>query len=193
MFEPYFTTKEPGRGLNLSIAHNFVKSNDGFFEVYSDSERGTGVRIYLPETKTHPFADDEMLSRLLKDVHTILLADDEEIVQITIKKILQKLNYSVLTADDGQQALQIYRKMHDQIDLVLLDLSMPIMDGEEVLQEIHKINPAAKVILFSGYDEVEASRRIHSLGGVAGFIEKPSLIDELGKRITTLFSRKEQI
>jgi CheY-like chemotaxis protein len=130
-----------------------------------------------------------LLTRLLKDVHTILLADDEEIVQITIKKILQKLEYSVLTADNGEQALQIYQKMPDQIDLVLLDLSMPIMSGEQVLAEIHKMNPEAKVILFSGYDEVEASRRIQSTGGVAGFIEKPSLIDELGKRITKLFSR----
>jgi len=193
MFEPYYTTKEPGRGLNLPIAYNFVKSNDGFFEVDSHPERGTSVRIYLPEAKTHPFSDDELLSRLLKDVNTILLADDEEIVQITIKKILQKLNYSVFTADDGEQALQFYKTMHDQIDLVLLDLSMPIMNGEQVLEEIHKMNPAAKVILFSGYDEVEASRRIQSTGGVAGFIEKPSLIDELGKRITKLFSRKEQI
>ncbi|MBN2090924.1 response regulator [candidate division KSB1 bacterium] len=193
MFEPYYTTKEPGRGLNLSIAYNFVKNNDGFFEVESHPERGTSIRIYLPEAKTHPFSDDELLSRLLTDVNTILLADDEEIVQITIKKILQKLNYSVLTADDGEQALQIYKKMHEQIDLVLLDLSMPILNGEQVLEEIHKMNPEAKVILFSGYDEVEASRRIKSTGGVAGFIEKPSLIDELGKRITKLFSRKEQI
>lgn len=189
MFEPYYTTKERGRGLNLSIAYNFVKSNDGFLEVDSHPKRGTSMRIYLPEAKTHPFSDDELLTRLLKDVHTILLADDEEIVQITIKKILQKLEYSVLTADNGEQALQIYQKMHDQIDLVLLDLSMPIMSGEQVLAEIHKMNPEAKVILFSGYDEVEASRRIQSTGGVAGFIEKPSLIDELGKRITKLFSR----
>lgn len=174
---------------HLPIVLNLIEKNNGFLEARSQAGSGTSVMVYLPVSKKH-FLTDDKIPKLLENVETILLADDEEIVQLTIKRILCKLGYNVYTADNGQQAVELFQKMKDEIDLILLDLTMPVMSGNEALLEIQKIKADAKVILFSGYDEIEAARRL-PIPDMAGFIEKPSLFEELSNRITDLFRRKE--
>jgi signal transduction histidine kinase/CheY-like chemotaxis protein len=191
MFEPYFPVGSGGRrSLKLPTAFNIIQHNDGFIQVQSYRQLGTSIVVYLPITDKKISPEESKLLNVLENVHTILLVDDEEIVQITIQKILKRLGYSVFTADNGAQAVQLFQKMKDEIDLILLDLTMPVMGGEDALVEIRKIDPDAKVILFSGYDEVEVSQRLHS-ASVLGFVEKPSLIDELGRRIQKLFEKKD--
>lgn len=190
IFEPYFPVGSGLRSLKLPTALNIIQHNDGFIQVQTYKQLGTSIVVYLPVTEKKITPEETKLLNVLENVKTILLVDDEEIVQITIQKILKRLGYSVFTADNGAEAVQLYQKMKNEIDLILLDLTMPVMGGEDALVEIRKIKPDAKVILFSGYDEVEVTQRLHS-ESVLGFVEKPSLIDELGKRIQNLFEKKD--
>ena len=190
IFEPYFPVGSGHRSLKLPTALNIIQHNGGFIQVQSYMHLGTSIVVYLPVTEKKITSEETKLLNVLENVKTILLVDDEEIVQITIQKILKRLGYSVFTADNGAQAVQLYEKMKNEIDLILLDLTMPVMGGEDALVEIRKIKPDAKVILFSGYDEIEVSQRLNS-ESVLGFVEKPSLIDELGKRIQKLFEKKD--
>jgi len=190
IFEPYFPVGSGHRSLKLPTAFNIIQHNAGFIQVQSYRQLGTSIVVYLPVTDKKISPVESKLLNVLENVRTILLVDDEEIVQITIQKILKRLGYSVFTADNGAQAVQLFQKMKDEIDLILLDLTMPVMGGEDALFEIRKIDPDAKVILFSGYDEVEISHRLQS-ASVLGFVEKPSLIDELARRIQKLFEKKD--
>lgn len=174
----------------IATTLNIIQSNHGFIKVQSEKKYGTSFRVFFPATSKPIIPKSENLSQILKNVDTILLVDDEEIVQITLKRILKKLGYSVFTADDGKQAVELFREFKAEIDLILLDLTMPVMSGEDALSEIREIDPDVNVILFSGFDEREATRRLQS-HGVAGFMEKPTLIDELGKRVQELFTRSD--
>jgi two-component system cell cycle sensor histidine kinase/response regulator CckA len=167
-----------------------MKKNKGFIKIKREPDAGRSLIYYLPAETRKIIHEQIQLFHLLDSVDTILLVDDEEIVQITIKRILKKLGYSVFTADNGKEAIELYKQFKNEINLILLDLAMPVMSGDDALTEILKINPDAKIILFSGYDEVEVSRRLKS-NTIVGFIEKPVLIDELGKRVQELFPQKD--
>ncbi|MBN2091346.1 response regulator [candidate division KSB1 bacterium] len=190
LFDPYYR-KEVQAGqdrLKLSTVLNIIQNNDGFIEVKSSREFGTSILVYLPITRKKIFSGEKELTRMLENVETVLLVDDEEIVQITIKRILKKLGYSVFTADNGQEAVQIFERLKDEIDLILLDLTMPVMGGADAITEIKKIKSDVNVILFSGFDKDEALRRLPDTN-IVGFMEKPVLIDELGKRVQSLFKK----
>lgn len=188
LFEP--TPEAVANGLDLSSSIRIMRKNRGFIKIKSDTPSGRSIAYYLPTTTHLELPRKKQLLYLLDSVETILLVDDEEIVQITIKRILKKLGYSVFTADNGKEAIELYAQLKGQIDLILLDLAMPVMGGDDALTEILNINPEAKIILFSGYDEAEVKRRLKA-GTVVGFIEKPLLIDELGRRVQELFPRKD--
>ncbi len=181
LFEPFFTTKFTGRGLGMSAALGIIRGHKGAIKVYSELNKGTTIKILLPSAMD---GLDEAVDRMespakpWKGQGTILLVDDEETVLAVAKKILEKFGFEVMTAENGEIAVELYSKHHKDITAVLMDLTMPKLDGEAAYTQMKLINPDARVILSSGYNEQELSERF---GGkaTAGFIQKPYRMKEL--------------
>ncbi len=189
MFEPFYTTKEVGKGtgLGLAIVYGIVQNHGGGITCYSEPGHGTTFRIYLPAIKDSDENDDSLPERkaLVGGKETVLLVDDEPLVKELGEMILKQFGYTVLTASNGKEGLEIYTRRKDSIDLVILDLIMPKMSGSECLNEIMKIDPSAKILIASGYD---ANGSIHgALGeGAGAFIRKPYEARELLEAVRNL-------
>ena len=155
IFEPFYTTKGVGMGtgLGLSIVYGIVQSHNGHITCESERQKGTTFRIYFPALES---TTESRVAEPARDVHlyggeTILLVDDETTILDIGVNILEQFGYSTLTARSGEEAVELYRTRGKEIGLVILDLGMPGMGGEQCLQEILKINPEAKVVIASGY------------------------------------------
>jgi PAS domain S-box-containing protein len=175
IFDPFFTTKDLGQGtgLGLAIVYGIVKNHRGAILCYSEPDMGTTFRIYLPvvieESETAPERDHRNLPG---GDETILLVDDEEAILENGRVLLSNYGYEILTANNGRQALEIYRDRSKEISLIVLDLIMPEMDGKTCLEEILKINPLEKVIIASGYAANGIMDETMDLGAKAS-IKKP--------------------
>lgn len=175
IFEPFFTTKSAGKGTGLGLAtvYGIVKQHNGHIFCYSESGHGTTFKIYFPVIhgdENLVSTSDDMAVR--GGTETILLVDDDDDIRDLGTRILQEQGYSVITAVNGKEGLEIYKKVGDRIELVVLDLIMPEMDGKLCLEEILKINPGAKVLLASGYSPNGSAATLISKGA-RGFVGKP--------------------
>ncbi len=187
IFEPFFTTKElgsqKGTGLGLSIVWNNVKKMNGWIDVYSKINAGTVFKIYFPMgrrlSKTHA---PKNMEHIMGREETILVVDDEKYILNLVSEILARLNYKVCVASNGAAALDLFKDRHPEIDLVLLDIAMPEMDGEACIRGLMKINPGVKVIFSSGYDLTDEADALKALG-CAGLIQKPYFLADLGAQI----------
>ncbi len=189
VFDPFFTTKEPGKGtgLGLSIAYNTVHDHGGDIRITSAPGAGTTVTVLLPASKepVHKPKKAERGEHRHEGSGTILVADDEDVVRRLLTELLRGRGYNVLPAENGAEALEIFEKRKDEIDLVILDVIMPKMDGFETLQKMLALSPNAKVIMLSGYAQEETLRRCLQVGA-KDFIQKPFRIDELSEKIWAL-------
>lgn len=157
IFEPFFTTKPVGKGtgLGLSIVYGIVKQHNGYINVYSEPGIGTTFRIYLPVSEER----EEIIKKetpldwsLLKgEGETILVVEDDESVRAYITTVLKEANYDVIEATNGQEGIEKFIENKDKIELVILDVIMPVKNGRETIEEIKKINPEVKYIFISGY------------------------------------------
>jgi PAS domain S-box-containing protein len=185
IFEPFYTTKTSGQGtgLGLAMVYGVVKGHGGHITVHSEPGVGTAFKIYIPAHQVETEHDVATSAQFSAFGHgTILLADDEDLVRSLGERILGKAGYSILTAGNGRETLEIYRQKKDEISLVILDLIMPVMDGRQCLDEILKVNPQAKVLIASGYSPDGATRDILE-GRAKGLVNKPYDIKQMVKSV----------
>ena len=187
IFEPFFTTKELGRGTGLGLAsvYGIIKGHGGYVDVESEEGRGTTFKIYLPASNREIQKTIEVPDHIIKGTGTILLVDDEEMVLEVGERFLKVMGYQVLTAREGREAIEVYQKHRDTIDLVLLDIIMPNMKGGEVFDRLKEINPEVKVLLSSGYSIDDEASQILERGG-SGFIQKPFDMNQLSQSIRAM-------
>ena len=190
IFEPFFTTKEMGRGTGLGLAsvYGIVKGHGGFIDVDSQKGKGTTFRIYLTATDK-PVARNgaEAPEPIKRGSETILLVDDEQMMLDIGRDLLQTMGYRVITARDGEEAVEVYRGRSEEIDLVLLDIVMPKMGGGQAYDCIKSINPAVKVLLLSGFSIDGEATQILSRG-CNGFIQKPFNLEQLSRSVKSVLT-----
>ena len=187
IFEPFYTTKEMGRGTGLGLAavYGIIKSHGGYINVDSVVGAGTTFTIFLPATPKEFSKTIKTEDRSEKGNGVILIVDDEEMVLKIGIKMLKKLGYTVLEANCGKEAIEIFKEKCSEIDLLILDMIMPNMGGGEVFDKIKQIDTDAKVLLSSGYS-VDGKANDILNRGCDGFIQKPFSIKELSLKIKEL-------
>ena len=176
IFEPFYTTKEVGKGtgLGLAMVYGIVKNHDGYIMCYSEPNKGTTFKIYLPVVESQSAKEKVIVEEreLRGGGERILLVDDEEPLRKMGKEILERFGYRVFTVRDGESAVEAYREREGEIDLVILDLVMPGMGGKRCLEELLCLNDSLKIVIASGYS-VNGSTRDVVDAGAKGFIRKP--------------------
>ncbi len=189
VFDPFFTTKEKerGTGLGLASAYGIIKNHGGIISVYSEIGHGATFNIYLPLSHREEYQKITMEKDIIKGTETILIVDDEEMILDVCQEMLKNMGYRVIVSRGGQEALKLITNKENKIDLVILDLIMPGMDGGKTFDNIRKIDPKIPVMLSSGYAINGQAEQIMARG-CNGFIQKPFTIPELSQKIRQILN-----
>jgi PAS domain S-box-containing protein len=189
MFDPFFSTKVKGHGLGLSAILGIVRGHHGAITVDSQAGEGTAVRLLLPALTITPPQPTELsvTEELPFSGGTILVVDDESFVRTFAQTALKSKGYKTLTAANGKEAVDIYEEKQDQIDAVLMDLTMPVMNGQDACTEMQKLNPNVPIVLASGFSEPDLVAQFGGNGTIA-FLQKPYMINVLLETIESVIA-----
>jgi CheY-like chemotaxis protein len=189
IFEPFFTTKTLGHGTGLGLAtvYGIIRNHGGAISVTSALNQGTSFTLFLPASDKKFSPETETPQAVARGSETLLLVDDEPMIIEVGRQILAALGYNVLTASSGEEALEIFGRGHDRIDLLIIDMIMPQMSGGELFDKLKKIKPTVKVLLASGYS-IEGEAREILERGCGGFIQKPFTMSELSVKLRKMLA-----
>jgi len=192
IFEPFFTTKEHGKGTGLGLAavYGTVTQHKGEIKVDSIVNKGTTFTIMLPVIENKSI-DDKKNHKLFNGTGRILVVDDEYIIQVMTRSMLENLGYSVVVANNGKEAVDLYKNQQDEIDLVITDMIMPEMNGKECYYKLRQIDPNVKVILVSGFTEENDINELIK-DGLKGFMKKPFHTADISAMIHKIISEDKK-
>jgi two-component system, cell cycle sensor histidine kinase and response regulator CckA len=190
IFEPFFTTHEPGRGTGLGLASVFgiIKNHNGFITVKSRLGEGSTFEFYLPATHKKPKEEKPAVESIQMGSERILLVDDEDYILDVGRLMLEGLGYTIVTANGGRDAIKSFAEQSHTIKLVILDLVMPDLDGENVFHEMRKIRPDIKVLFASGHYVMEQTRELLR-NGSSDFLQKPFNMRQLSNKIRVMLDK----
>ncbi len=189
IFEPFFSTKEKGQGtgLGLAMVYNIAKSYHGFIDVYTEEGQGSTFNLFFPVY--HRDEDELIKSTQVKyftsGKGTVLVIDDEMVMREIAKLMLEQCGYNVILADNGATGLELYKQHKADIDLIVLDMVMPVMSGIDAFYELKAVDPEVKILLVSGFKQDARVKKLIE-EGVNGFIQKPYTMEKLSKHISEI-------
>ena len=189
IFEPFFTTKFAGRGLGLSAVMGIVRGHSGAMKVYSEAGKGTMFKLLFPVADGHaqPLQQDASDAANWRGEGSILIVDDEETVRAVCARMVESFGFKAILASDGEEGIERFRERRAEISAVLMDLTMPHVDGEEAFRQIRAMDSDAHILLMSGFNEQEAINRFTGKG-LAGFLQKPFKPDQLRAKLRQLLA-----
>src|SRR5262249_19132938 len=191
IFDPFFSTKFPGRGMGLPAVLGIVRGHRGLIKVTSQADAGTTFQLLFPASAHRVPAPAPAPPQPSEgaDKGTVLVVEDEPGVRMLAKKVLERAGYRVLTAKDGQDGVEVVRQEGPCLDAVLLDLTMPVMGGLEALEEMRRLRVDLPVVLMSGYSAQELRQR-YTDKHLAGFVQKPFAIEDLVRAVAAAGAKR---
>ena len=195
IFDPFFTTKEVGQGtgLGLAVVHGIVRNHGGAITLRSQPGEGTTFVVYFPllsGASIEEEAGERHLQKIPEDrSEHILVVDDEEIITRVLEKMLLRLGYKVTARTDSEEALDLFRAQPGRFDMVITNLTMPKLTGNELTREVQKLRPDLPIMLATGHGKIVSEETAHSLG-VAALVSKPFLIEEIAKTIRQVLDQQ---
>jgi PAS domain S-box-containing protein len=192
IFDPFFSTKEKGKGsgLGLTIVYNIVREHKGFIDVYSEPGKGSTFNVFLPVLE-ETFAVEQVGAEpcVPEGEGTVLIIDDEEAIRMVTTEMLELCGYRALTAGSGTEGISLYLQHRNEIQVILLDINMPVLSGTETMLKLKEVDPAVRILVTSGFIRDERAEALMNLGA-AGFVQKPFTLSLLARAIADAIEKK---